>query len=223
MGTQKSKRNVIKGLARHLMAPRRARHVAKRRPGHSARGRANQTVGGKKRISLRNIHVRARPGRPAQGLLFAGALTLRVALGRGGVRADKREGDGGTPRGCFRPMRLWWRADRLKRPRAFLPTRRIGPLDAWCEDPADRRYNRAFRRSANEPGDRLMRADRLYDLIIEIDHNTRPRVAGRGSAVFIHVARDGLAPTAGCIALRRHDLKILVARLTRETRIEIRL
>ena len=91
--------------------------------------------------------------------------------------------------------------------------RRIAPDDAWCEDPADRRYNRAFRRSANEPGDRLRRDDGLYDLIVEIDHNTRPRVAGRGSAVFIHVARDGFGPTAGCVALRRNDLLKLASRI----------
>ena len=67
--------------------------------------------------------------------------------------------------------------------------RRIDRSLAWCEDPSDRRYNRPFRRSANEPGDRLWREDRLYDLVIELDHNTRPRIAGRGSAVFVHVAR----------------------------------
>ncbi len=72
--------------------------------------------------------------------------------------------------------------------------------------PADRRYNRPVHRGPDEPGDRLMRADDLYDLIIEIDHNDRPRVAGRGSAVFIHIARDGFKPTAGCVALRRNDL-----------------
>jgi L,D-peptidoglycan transpeptidase YkuD (ErfK/YbiS/YcfS/YnhG family) len=92
-------------------------------------------------------------------------------------------------------------------------------LDAWCEEPFDRRYNRPFRRSASEPGDRLRRSDELYDFVIEIDHNTRPRVAGRGSAVFIHVARPGLEPTAGCIALRRRDLQILLARVTPKTRI----
>jgi L,D-peptidoglycan transpeptidase YkuD (ErfK/YbiS/YcfS/YnhG family) len=151
----------------------------------------------------------------------AGALTWPVALGRSGIRADKREADGGTPHGCFRPVRLWWRADRLPRPRTMLPLRRIGPLDAWCEDPADRRYNRSYRRSANEPGDRLMRGDHLYDLIVEINHNTRPRVAGRGSAVFIHVARPAFGPTAGCVALRRRDLQILVGRLSPKTRIMI--
>jgi L,D-peptidoglycan transpeptidase YkuD (ErfK/YbiS/YcfS/YnhG family) len=146
---------------------------------------------------------------------------MPVALGRAGIRADKREGDGGTPRGGFRPVRVWWRADRLLRPRTPLPVRKIGAADAWCEDSTDRRYNRPFKRSASEPGDRLRRADGLYDLIIEIDHNSRPRVAGRGSAVFIHVARDGYGPTEGCIALRRRDLQILLRRISRKTRIKI--
>ncbi len=175
-----------------------------------------------RRKALATIRVSPRPGRRSQGWLRAGSATMPVALGRGGIRANKREGDGGTPRGTFRPVRLWWRADRLPRPRTLLPVRRIGPADAWCEDPADRRYNRPFRRSANEPGDRLRRDDHLYDLIIEIDHNMRPRIAGRGSAVFIHLARPAFAPTAGCVALRRGDLQRLLARLSRNTRILIR-
>jgi L,D-peptidoglycan transpeptidase YkuD (ErfK/YbiS/YcfS/YnhG family) len=175
-----------------------------------------------RRMALSFVSIRRRPGRKTQGWLRAGSLVVPVALGRGGIRADKREGDGGTPRGLFRPLRLWWRADRLPRPASLLPARRIGRDDAWCEDPADRRYNRSFRRSANEPGDRLQRSDRLYDMIVEIDHNTRPRVAGRGSAVFIHVARDGFAPTAGCVGLRPRDLRILLGRLSRRTRILIR-
>ena len=174
-----------------------------------------------RRTSLRSIRIHARPSRRTQGWLFAGPNALRVALGRGGIKADKREGDGATPTGRFHPVRLWWRADRLPRPRTLLPVRRIGPHEAWCEDPADRRYNRPLRKSANEPGDRLRRSDGLYDLIIEIDHNTRPRVAGRGSAVFIHVVREGYGPTAGCIALKRNDLMRLLTRLTRKTRIMV--
>jgi L,D-peptidoglycan transpeptidase YkuD (ErfK/YbiS/YcfS/YnhG family) len=71
-------------------------------------------------------------------------------------------------------------------------------------------------------GDRLKRDDHLYDLVIELDHNTRPRMKNRGSAVFIHVARPGFAPTAGCVALRADDLKRLLARLPRDAQIEIR-
>lgn len=174
-----------------------------------------------RRTSFRAIRIATLPGIRSQGRLGAGVHGLRVALGRAGIKADKREGDGATPAGRFHPVRLWWRADRLPRPRTALPLRRIAPDDAWCEAPTDRRYNRAFRRSANEPGDRLRRADALYDVIIELDHNRRPRVAGRGSAVFIHVARPGYAPTAGCVALRRSDLLKLASRLSPKTIIEI--
>jgi len=188
-------------------------------------GIGDQAGTGKKRImkrtALRSIRVSARPGRKSQGWLFAGPLAVPVALGRTGIKADKREGDGGTPRGRFRPLRLWWRADRLPRPRTLLPVRRIGPDDAWCEDPQDRRYNRPFGRAKDEPGDRLWREDRLYDFVIEIDHNTRPRTAGRGSAVFIHVARPGLKPTAGCVAMPLWRLRWLVGRVGRDTGIVI--
>lgn len=172
-----------------------------------------------RRVSLGTIRVSSLPGRRSVGLMRAGPWYLPVALGRGGVKANKREGDGGTPRGRFRALRLWWRADRLARPPTSLPTRRISRADAWSEDPADRRYNRPFRRSANEPGDRLWRDDGLYDVFVEIDHNTRPRVAGRGSAVFVHIARPGLAPTAGCIALKPRDLRRLLRRIGPKTRI----
>ncbi len=70
-------------------------------------------------------------------------------------------------------------------------------------------------------GDRLWRDDRLYDLIIELDHNARPRVAGRGSAVFIHVAREGFKPTAGCVALQAPRLQRLLERVGPKTRIVI--
>jgi L,D-peptidoglycan transpeptidase YkuD (ErfK/YbiS/YcfS/YnhG family) len=175
----------------------------------------------RKMTSLSAIYVYARPQRHTQAWLLLEGRAIRAALGRAGVKAAKREGDGATPAGLFHPLRLWWRADRLLRPRTLLPVRRIAADDAWCEDPKDRRYNRPFRRSANELGDRLRRADGLYDLIVEIDHNSRPRIAGHGSAVFIHVARPGFAPTAGCIALARKDLQRLVSRLSRKTRIII--
>lgn len=174
-----------------------------------------------KTMSLATLRVRRRPGNPSQGWLVAGHLALPVALGRGGIRANKREGDGGTPRGAFVLRRLWWRADRNPRPRTALPVRRIRPSDGWCEDPNDRRYNRAVDVPRHSAADRLWRADRLYDFIIEISHNTRPRVARRGSAVFIHVAREKFAPTAGCVALEAQTLARLIGRLGPATRIEI--
>ena len=150
-----------------------------------------------------------------------GGRPIPVALGSGGIRADKREGDGGTPRGVFHPLRLWWRADRHVRPRTFLPVRHIAPGDAWSEDPADRHYNRPIRVADASPGDRLMRDDHLYDFIIEIDHNTRPRIAGRGSAVFLHLARANFSPTAGCVGMTKANMLRLLARIGPRTRIVI--
>src|SRR5271166_3533790 len=87
------------------------------------------------------IHVRARPAQKSRGVLLAGSHVLPVALGRGGIKANKREGDGATPRGTFRLKQLWWRADRHPRPATLLPVRQIHAADGWCEDPRDRRYN----------------------------------------------------------------------------------
>lgn len=171
------------------------------------------------------IRVRTRPAlddrQRTRGVLLAGGRAIPVALGRAGIRADKREGDGATPAGHFRPVQLWWRADRMPHPLTPLPVRRIARDVAWSEDPRDRRYNRPFRRTGNEPGDRLWRDDHLYDLIIEIDHNVRPRMAGRGSAVFLHLMRPDSGPTAGCVAIGMRDLKRLLVRLGPKTRIHV--
>jgi len=170
---------------------------------------------------LSMVRIRARAGNSRQGWLTAGGMTIPVSLGRGGILANKREGDGGTPRGIFHPRRLWWRADRHKRPQTHLAVRAIRPEDAWCEDPGDRHYNRPIRRIGEQPGDRLARKDHLYDFIVEIDHNTTPRIAGRGSAVFLHLARENFGPTAGCISMTRSSMLQLLRRLGPQTRIII--
>lgn len=170
---------------------------------------------------LSAIQIRAAAGNPRQGWLIAGGRTVPVALGRGGIKANKREGDGSTPRGIFRPRQLWWRADRHPRPRTFLPIRTIGLEDAWCEDPASRQYNRPIRLERDRSGDRLRRDDHLYDFIVEIDHNSSPRITGRGSAVFLHLARDNFGPTAGCVSMTRSAMLRLLARLGPDTRIVI--
>ena len=175
----------------------------------------------RQRTTLRQIRVRARAGRVSEAWLAAGPLRLPVTLGASGSRAGKREGDRATPRGSFRLLRLWWRADRAPRPHTYLPVRRIGAADAWCEDPRDRNYNRPIRLADAAAGDRLWRTDHLYDFLIELDHNTRPRVAGRGSAVFVHLARPGFRPTAGCVALAPASFRRLLPRLGLHTRIVI--
>ena len=169
----------------------------------------------------RDIALRRAPGNPREGRLALAHGVRRAALGRSGIKALKREGDGATPAGRF-PVRLvLYRADHVTRPRTVFPLRAIRADDGWCEDPTDRGYNKLIRLSPRSAADRLTRDDNLYNLILILGHNDRPRVKGRGSAIFVHLARPGYAPTAGCIALSHHDLLMLLAELRRGSAIVV--
>jgi L,D-peptidoglycan transpeptidase YkuD (ErfK/YbiS/YcfS/YnhG family) len=134
----------------------------------------------------------------------------RCALGRTGVRKDKREGDGATPAGCFPLREVYFRADRLAAPPTGLLTSPISPDLGWCDDPADAAYNRPVRLPYAARHERLWRDDDLYDLVVAIGYNDDPVEPGRGSAVFLHVARPDFAPTQGCVAMTRADLSDLL-------------
>ncbi len=128
----------------------------------------------------------------------------------------KREGDGATPVGRYRLLRLEIRRDRIIGPQTLVPTGTIRPQDAWSEEPESGRYNRKIQRCPIAAGDRLTRSDRLYDVIGILDWNICPRISYRGSAIFLHLCRPGYGPTAGCIALQPADLKRLLAACSRK-------
>lgn len=152
------------------------------------------------------LQVRALSMRATRGWAAIGRLRFPCALGRSGRRAIKREGDGATPVGAFAVRRAFYRPDRLLRPQTRLPLRSLDPRDGWCDAVGDRNYNRKVTHPYPASAEHMWRQDHLYDLVIVLDHNERPRVQGGGSAVFIHVARPGYEPTAGCIAFERHHL-----------------
>lgn len=137
--------------------------------------------------------------------------TFRAALGRGGVRADKREGDGATPCGVLALRRLLYRADRLALPRAAAPVQVLTPADGWCDDPAHPAYNRAVRLPINASAEALWRDDAVYDVIGVLGWNDDPVRPGLGSAIFLHLARADYAPTEGCVALAAADLRRVLA------------
>jgi len=140
-----------------------------------------------------------------------GDKVMRCAFGPGGIASGKREGDGTTPVGSF-PLRwLLYRPDRLVAPVTGLPVSPISPNDGWCDDPADPLYNRAVKLPYRAHHERLWRDDEIYDLVVILGHNDDPVVPGAGSAVFLHVARPDLSPTAGCIVLARDDLLAMLA------------
>jgi L,D-peptidoglycan transpeptidase YkuD (ErfK/YbiS/YcfS/YnhG family) len=133
----------------------------------------------------------------------------------------KREGDGGSPAGRFAIQRAYWRQDRTPRPRLAYAAAAIRADDLWCDDPASALYNRPARAPLAAGHERLRRDDRLYDLVFTLDHNQRPRVRGAGSAIFLHIARDGFAPTQGCVAIAPEAMRRLAPLLRRGATIEI--
>jgi L,D-peptidoglycan transpeptidase YkuD (ErfK/YbiS/YcfS/YnhG family) len=167
------------------------------------------------------LHVLALSRTATRGWIRAGSVLMPCALGRGGRSWRKREGDGATPSGTWLARQVLYRADRSPRPRTGLPTRPLRPDDGWCDAVADRNYNRHVRHPYPASAERLWRSDGVYDVIIVLDHNTRPRVRGAGSAIFIHLARQNFTPTEGCIALARRDLMLLLSRMGPRTRISI--
>ncbi len=160
---------------------------------------------------LRVITVFSSSRERHSGFVRLGRLQLRCAIGRSGVTQLKREGDGATPAGRMRLLSLVLRPDRGPPPVSALPSRVMRPNEGWCEDKASGRYNRPIRLPATDGHETMWRADHLYDVVGILDWNLSPRIRGRGSAIFLHLARPEYGPTAGCIALSRRDLRLLLA------------
>jgi L,D-peptidoglycan transpeptidase YkuD (ErfK/YbiS/YcfS/YnhG family) len=135
-----------------------------------------------------------------------GGSALRCAVGRAGIATDKREGDGATPAGAFALREVLYRPDRGAPPLTSLTLRPLDPADGWCDAPGDVNYNQKVRLPYRASAETLWRADGVYDLIVVLGYNDAPVIGGRGSAIFLHVARPDFAPTEGCVALGRGDL-----------------
>jgi L,D-peptidoglycan transpeptidase YkuD (ErfK/YbiS/YcfS/YnhG family) len=157
-----------------------------------------------------------------RGMIVAPGIFAPCALGRTGTSSRKREGDGATPVGAFRFKAVLYRPDRVPRPRSGLPVTAITPASGWCDDPRHRLYNRPVTLPFAASHERLWRDDRLYDLVAVIDFNLERPVPGLGSAIFLHLARDDLAPTAGCVAVSLQTMQHLLPRLDGRTIIRVR-
>jgi L,D-peptidoglycan transpeptidase YkuD (ErfK/YbiS/YcfS/YnhG family) len=156
-----------------------------------------------------------------RGRLEAGNLVIPCALGRSGTAYAKREGDGASPVGRFAILQAFYRPDHIPRPRTGLRLRPIRPTDGWSDDVKDRRYNRLVPLPCPTGHEKMWRDDHLYDVVLDIAWNRRPIRRGRGSAIFLHLARPGLLPTEGCVAVDKRMIRRLLERIGPNTRIEI--
>jgi L,D-peptidoglycan transpeptidase YkuD (ErfK/YbiS/YcfS/YnhG family) len=150
-----------------------------------------------------------------------GARRWRCVIGAGGIREDKLEGDGATPVGLYPLRHIYFRNDRLVLPKVRLPARPISAHDGWCDDPRSPAYNWLVRIPNEWSHETMWRQDGLDDLLVVVGYNDDPPEGEWGSAIFLHIARDDMSPTHGCIAFSRADLLELITLLGPETRLNI--
>lgn len=145
------------------------------------------------------------------------------ALGKYGLvpAAQGFEGDGKTPAGTYPFRQIFYRPDREEEPVTNLKATSSSPSLGWCDAPASEHYNKLVRLPFGESHEKLWRDDALYDLVLVIGHNDAPVVPGLGSCIFVHVARDGLKPTLGCVALEIEALRRLLRQLEPDDQLKI--
>jgi L,D-peptidoglycan transpeptidase YkuD (ErfK/YbiS/YcfS/YnhG family) len=148
-----------------------------------------------------------------KGRLFWPDGNARAAVGKGGIRIEKKEGDGAAPAGSFPLLSAMYRPDRVKPPVTGLPLTALVRAHAWVDDPLDINYNKLVELPYPAHVEKLWRTDAIYDLLVVIGYNINPTVPGAGSAIFLHIARPSFSPTVGCVAIEHHFLSILIGLL----------
>lgn len=164
------------------------------------------------------IDVRRNPNGPVHsGLLSYHNLTIPCSLGRSGITAFKREGDGATPFGDFSLLYGYYRADRNRLAPTQIPLFQITEGSGWCDEPTDPNYNAFVDLPYPKSHETMMRDDRLYDVCLVLDYNIEPKSRFMGSAIFFHLTRADIGPTEGCVAIDPEHMRKLLPKLTVDT------
>lgn len=158
-----------------------------------------------------------------RGKIIANNVSFDCVIGKNGkIKAeDKREGDGKSPIGTWPVRYLYWRDDRVKKPKSILESIAIEPDFGWCDGVEDENYNKFVKHPYKASAEKMWREDELYDICVVLGHNDAPVVKGMGSAIFWHCAKPNYEPTEGCVALKIDDLRVLLEMLDENSQIQI--
>ena len=147
-------------------------------------------------------------------------FTFKCCIGKKGTTNKKIEGDMKTPKGLFSLGNVYYRKDRNSKPVTKLKTIPINKKMVWCNDIRSKNYNKLIKADNKIKHEKMYRKDYKYDYIITINYNTKNTKIGKGSAIFIHLSKN-FKKTAGCVALNKKDLLILLKLINRKTKIRI--
>ncbi len=174
-----------------------------------------------KMVKRQVLALRTAPRNRSKGILRFGHLSLPAAIGRAGMTAFKREGDGGTPVAEMKLLYGYRRLDRLRSAKSRLVLKATEARDLWCDEPSHPSYNRPVSRPLKASHEDMMRTDDLYDICLVLDWNLTARKRYGGSAIFFHLSHDDYAPTAGCVALKARDMLRILPFLRRGTVLKV--
>ena len=146
---------------------------------------------------------------------------VKCAIGKRGIGIKKREGDLITPKGIFKIKEIFYRKDRIKNLSTKIRKIIIKKNMGWCDDPNSKKYNQLIRYPFKFNSEKLYRSDNIYDIIIVLNFNMSPVKKNKGSAIFIHIAKNKFSSTKGCIALKKNELKKMIKFLTKTTLVKI--
>ena len=155
------------------------------------------------------------------GFLKYKKLKFKCTLGKAGIRKKKREGDNITPKGTFKIVKIYYRSDRIKKISSKFRLIEITKNIGWCDDPKSRKYNQPIKLPTKYSHEILYRRDNIYDLILVLNYNMKPTIKNKGSAIFIHMAKENYKKTAGCVALKKVDLIFLIKEINKNTKVII--
>ena len=155
------------------------------------------------------------------GYLKYNDIKFKCALGKSGIGKKKIEGDNITPKGTFKIVKIYYRKDRIKEINSAFSLIEIKKNMGWCDDPKSKKYNQLIKLPSKDRNEKLFRNDRIYDLILVLNYNMNPIIKNKGSAIFIHIAKNNYTKTKGCIALKKKDLIQIISKIKRDTKIII--
>ena len=148
-------------------------------------------------------------------------LKFRCALGKAGIGKKKIEGDSITPRGKFNIVKIYYRNDRVKKISSKYRLIKISKNMGWCDDPNSKKYNQLINLPTKYTHEKLYRKDNVYDLLIVLNYNMSPISKNKGSAIFIHIARQNYKKTSGCVAIKKPHLIKLIKTIKKNTKVVI--
>ena len=153
--------------------------------------------------------------------LYFQKYKLRCSIGKRGISIKKKEGDKKTPKGEFRLKYILYRKDRIIGIKTKLKKIVIKRSMLWCDDPNSSHYNKIINYPSKYSAEKLWRKENIYDIIIVVDYNLNPVIKNKGSAIFLHIAKRKYQPTKGCIAVSKKNIKLIISKINKKTKLKI--